>query len=417
MLRDYLSLLKQQPAFLLFGLLAACLSSFGQTFYIGLFSGEIRESFDLGHGDFGLLYSLATLASGFALLWCGRLVDWLDLRLITAITVSALGLASLAMALVIHPLMLMVVLFALRLLGQAMMGHIAITAMGRYFSAARGRAVSFAASGFPLGEAVFPVAAVALMASIGWRQTWAVAGLALIVIGLPLLLSLLRGHGRRYRLWQIRHHREHRGADARGEKEWRVSNVMRDPRFWLLMPVVLSPAFFVTGFFFHQVALAETKAWPLSWLAGSFMIFAATQVTGLSLAGVLTDRSNARRLLGIYLLPLAGGLTVIWQAETIIWAPVYMALVGLSAGASATIVGALWAELYGTRHLGAIRSIYTALMVFSTAASPWLMGSLMDKGVSLEKIAASSAIYLLAVSAIILAHGLYRRQAARLPGN
>jgi len=396
--RQYLTLFQRQPGFLTFGLLAACLSSFGQTFYIGLFSGEIRADFELGHGDFGLIYSLATLASGFALLWCGRLVDWLDLRKITALTVIALGLACIAMALVVHPLLLIGVLFCLRLFGQGMMGHIAITAMGRYFAEARGRAVSVAASGFPLGEALFPLLAVALMASFGWRSTWAIAGLALLFFGLPLLLALLRGHDRRYRLWKLRQLREFRGSEGRGEQTWQVRDVLRDYRFWLLLPIVLSPAFFVTGFFFHQVELVSSKGWRIEWLAGSFVAFAITQVIGLSLAGYLTDRNSARSLLSLYLMPLAGGLTIVWLGHHPLWLIPYMALMGLTGGASATIVGAIWAELYGTRHLGSIRSVYTAFMVFSTAASPWLMGFLMDRGHGIESLAALSISWLLAVS-------------------
>jgi len=397
MLRDYLSLLRQQPGFLIFGLLMACLSSFGQTFYIGLFSGEIRGEFQLSHGEFGLIYSLATLASGVVLLWLGRQVDHLDLRWITGLTVGGLALACLAMALVIHPWMLIGVLFLLRLLGQGMMGHIAITAMGRYYAAARGRAVSVAASGFPLGEAVFPLLAVALIASVGWRLSWAIAGGALLLLGLPLLLALLRGHGRRHRLWQLKQARQYRRDNARGLVEWRLGHVLKDPRFWLLMPAVLSPAFLVTGFFFHQVALADSKDWALGMIAGSFVIFAALQLSGLTLAGFLSDRHSASGLLPFYLIPLALGMAVIWQAQSPLWIPLYMGLMGLSAGASGTIVGALWAELYGTRHLGSIRSVYTALMVFSTAASPWLMGYLMDVGISMEGIAITSLAWLILV--------------------
>jgi sugar phosphate permease len=405
MFRSYLSLFRQQPAFLLFGLIAACLSSFGQTFYIGLFSGEIRGDFGLSHGEFGRLYSLATLGSGFAILWCGRLVDRLDLRLITSLTVMALGLAAIAMAVIVHPLWLVGVLFALRLLGQGMMGHIAITAMGRYFAAARGRAVAVAASGFPLGEAIFPILAVTLTAALGWRTAWAVAGVALIVAGLPLLLALLRGHPRRVQLWRLRQQRRARPENRTAVREWRVSEVLTDPRFWLLMPILLSPAFFVTGFFFHQVHLAESKAWPLEWLAASFAVFAATQFSGLVLAGYLTDRTNARSLLAIYLLPLAAGMTVIQLGSDAFWMPIYMALFGLTAGTSATIVGAIWAELYGTQYLGGIRSVYTALMVFSTAGSPWLMGALLDRDVAIEQLAGLSLAWLCGVSLLGLLLG------------
>ncbi|MDQ2068691.1 MFS transporter [Natronospira bacteriovora] len=392
--------------------MAAALSSFGQTFYIGLFSGEIRDDFDLSHGQFGLYYSLATLASGFAILWVGRLVDRLDLRVISALTVSTFGIASIIMALVVHPLSLLATLFLLRLLGQGMMGHIAITAMSRYFTQARGRAIAIAASGFPLGEAVLPLVAISLTVTIGWRNTWLTSGLALLFIGLPLLLALLQHQPRRDRLWRLKQHRQQRPGHRASQRQWAVSDVLTDARFWLLMPIILSPAFYVTGFFFHQVHLAEAKTWPLQWLAACFAVFAATQFTGLMTAGYLTDRITARRLLPFYLLPLAGGMIVIWLGNSIWWMPLYMALFGLTAGTSATIVAAIWAEMYGTRHLGSIRSIYTSLMVFSTAASPWLMGSMLDGGLHMEELAMLSFFWLLGVSSLsfLLGPALSKRQ-------
>ena len=53
----------------------------------------------------------------------------------------------------------------------------------------------------------------------------------------------------------------------------------------------------------------------------------------------------------------------------------------------------MWAEVYGTRHLGAIRSMATAIMVFGTAVSPVLFGRLLDLGVSIEAIAWMGALY------------------------
>lgn len=406
MIRDYLHLARQHPVFLLFGLLTACLSSFGQTFYIGLFSDDIRTGFDLSHGEYGLFYSLATLASGFTLLWTGRLVDRLDLRWITSLTVLVLAIAAMGMGLINQALLLIPVFFLLRLAGQGMMGHIAVTAMGRYFAGSRGRAISVAAMGFPLGEAIFPAIAIGLMAAVGWQVTWQLAGMMLMLIGLPGLLLLLRGHGRRHRAWQLRQQRLSRRRDGDDGSQWPLRRVLKDGGFWGLMPVVLSPAFLVTGFFFHQGALAASKQWPLEWLAIAFVLFAVTQTAGLAVAGYLVDRTHAGRLLPFYLLPLACAMAVVWLLSEPMWMAAYMGLMGLTAGASATVVGAIWAERYGTRHLGAIRSVYTTCMIVSTAASPWLLGILMDSGIRLPNIAGAAVVWLIGVS--MMAHRLTR---------
>ena len=61
--------------FLLFGVAMAFCSSLGQTFFISLFSSEIRSELGLSHGAFGTYYAIATTASAVTLLWLGKLAD------------------------------------------------------------------------------------------------------------------------------------------------------------------------------------------------------------------------------------------------------------------------------------------------------------------------------------------------------
>ena len=77
---SYLDFVKRNARFLAFGVLLNFASSFGQTFFVALSGAEIRATFDLSHGGFGSLYSLATLASGFTLIFVGRKIDDSDLR-------------------------------------------------------------------------------------------------------------------------------------------------------------------------------------------------------------------------------------------------------------------------------------------------------------------------------------------------
>ncbi|MDA8638077.1 MFS transporter, partial [Rhodospirillales bacterium] len=188
----------QHKRFLAFGFLAAVFSSFGQTFFIALSGGEIRAAFHLSHGDFGLLYAIGTTSSAVLLIWLGRKIDDVDLRVFTACVIVGLGAACIGMAHVIGPITLVLAIFALRLTGQGLMSHIAFVSMGRYFDAHRGKAVSVASMGFPAGEAVFPIIVVAIITTIGWQDMWLALG-AIILCGLfPLLMWLLRGHHHRH---------------------------------------------------------------------------------------------------------------------------------------------------------------------------------------------------------------------------
>lgn len=283
-----------------------------------------------------------------------------------------------------------VTLFALRLTGQGLMGHTSLTSMGRYFGEAKGRAVSIATLGFAVGEAIFPSLGVGLKALVGWRNAWFAIGAALAVALVPLVLWLLKGH-------EDRHSRMLEGTakacPGEGRRQWTVCEVLFDWRFYLALPAVLAPAFIATGFFFHQVPLVHAKGWSLAWFAGSFVAYAGATVVAALLAGPIVDRTGATRLLPFYLLPLGAALLALATSDHPAVALIYMLGVGFSMGAGFTILGVIWAEMYGVLHLGAIRSLVWALMVFAGALAPVAFGFLIDLGTTMETIAMMCLLY------------------------
>ena len=177
---------------LLGGLLLTIFSSFGQTYFIALFGTEIRAAFALSHGDFGAIYMFGTLASATALVWLGRVVDVYSVSAVAFWVCLSLSLACMAMSLVSSVWMLLLVIFMLRLFGQGMMSHIAMVAMGRWYSAERGRAVSITSMGFQIGSGVLPLIMVSLIAWIGWRASWVLAAALLVFIALPAIYLLMK---------------------------------------------------------------------------------------------------------------------------------------------------------------------------------------------------------------------------------
>ena len=79
-----------------------------------------------------------------------------------------------------------------------------------------------------------------------------------------------------------------------------------------------------------------------------------------------------------------------------------MVMMGIHTGLIQTSASALWAELYGPKHLGAIKSLYLALMVFASAVGPAIMGILMDAGLSIYKVCSFFGIYVTACALLIV---------------
>ena len=383
---NYFRFIQKYKRFLAFGMLVALFSSFGQTYFIGLFSAEIRAAFALSHGDFGLIYSAGSLAAGVFLIWLGRYVDRLDLRLWIALLCVAAVAACIVMGLAPSVIILAVALFLLRLTCQSLLSHTYMTSMARYFDSGRGKAISIAMLGHPIGEAIFPLITVTLLAFLGWRDVWLIYAAIGAVLFLPIVLWLLRGHGERHRDYLARLAAP-AAATREAGRQWTQGEVLRDVRFYLIQLAMMVPAFAFTGLFIHQAHMAEAKGWSLAWLATCFSAYAATSIVSSLTMGPLIDRIGATRIAPWALLPVVISMLVLALFSHPAATMVFMAGLGLCMGMVFTSFTAIWAELYGVRHLGAIRSLVMAIMVLVSAIAPAIMGWLFDAGVTVETLA------------------------------
>ena len=371
----FLAFLTTNRRWLTGGVLLTFASSAGQTFFISLFAGDIRSEFELSHGDFGLVYMLATLASAATLIWLGRFADSVSVVRLAAFCIVALAGATFLMAVARNLMFLVLALYFLRLFGQGMLTHTALVAMGRWFHVERGRAVSVATTGHQLGEGLLPLLVVTALVYVEWRSLWIISAVLLVLLALPMARACLS---------QPRTPSASDMQQFESGRQWSRSEVLADPPFWLVCTGVLAPAFIGTSVFFHQVHLAELKAWGPTVIASSFAVLSVCSVLMGLLAGQLIDRFSARAMLPVFLLPLGLGCALLGSFATPLIMPLFMFLLGMSYGVSSAVFGAIWPEVYGTRHLGSVRAVVSAAMVFASALGPGLTGWLIDIGVGFE---------------------------------
>jgi MFS family permease len=399
-LRDYLIFIQQNGRFLFYGFLLAFLSSSGQTYFIALFGAEIRQEYDLSHGEFGLIFSLGTLASAACLIWAGRKVDNIDLRFYSALVVIGLAVACGLMAGGEGPVLLFLAFFGLRLCGQGLLGHTSQTAMARYFDTGRGKALSIASLGHAFAQALFPSIVVLMIAYVGWRAAWGWYGAVLVLAMVPAILLLLRGHGARHEALMSRLAQANETSRAAGntsssdDRQWTLRQVLRHPTFYLVMSNVVAPGMLMTGLMFHQIHMLEVKSWDIAWFAACFVAYSGFSViTGIAV-GPMIDRYSARRLITLYLAPMGIGILALVVSDHPGAVLVWFVLSGVTSGMHRSVVSAFWAEAYGVLHLGAIRALVSGVSVVGTAISPVLFGWMIDDGVSIELIAAICVVWI-----------------------
>ncbi|MEX2528907.1 MAG: MFS transporter [Gemmatimonadota bacterium] len=396
---DYLKFLRDEYPLLGFGLSFTFFSSFGQTFLISLFVPYFLVEFALGNGEFGVLYAVATLGSALLLPWTGSWFDRIRLTRFSLAVVVLMACSALLLAVSWSPLALFAGLLGLRLAGQGLSGHAAMGAMARYYGPGRGKALSISGLGFPLGEASLPLLVAGCIVWLGWRGSWVLVAVLAVLVFAPTLRLLLRRSG--VELDPAR--AEAKDGEPVGEwnpelRSWSRREVLRDSRFWLILPAALLPPFWTTGLFLYQTAIAGLKGWSIPLMASAFTAFAVTRFLLALGTGNLVDRFSARQIYPFCVLPMAGSLALLLGFQDAWTAFVFMAFLGVTAGMSGTVKPAVWAELYGIRHLGSIKSMMVALMVLSTAVSPVLMGWVLDRGGDLDGILTWGIVSILVAS-------------------
>lgn len=398
-----LPFLRQNAPWLGAGAMMTALSTFGQTSFISLYSGQIRGAYGLSDGDWGLIYAAGTLTSAVLMLLFGGLTDRFRARDLASFAMLGLALTALVMWAGPPVFALPLIILGLRFFGQGWLSHVPSVAVGRWFAANRGTGIAAAKLGYSIGEATLPVIFVALSVWIGWRGSWAAAALVLIV-AIPIMRRLLRTER------DPRGQAQDTGTPGMGAVHWTRRDALRHWLFWALLPPMLAQPIFSTAFFFQQVHLMELKGWSLTAFVGFYPLYTLAAVVGLILGGVACDRIGVRRVAPWMLVPMVPGLIVAAVFEALWAGGLALLAIGAMAGLSNAVAGTLWPELYGTRHLGSIRAIATSLMVFATALGPAVTGLLIDAGVDYRAQLVAMAAYT-AMMCVVLAVSLRRAPA------
>jgi len=374
--------------------LGACL---GHTWFISLFAGEIRAEYGLSDGQWGLLYTAATLSSAALLFGRGGWADTVPLSRLAPMVAVAFAGAAVLMALGQAVWLLGVAVFLLRFCGQGMFSHIQQTAMARWFVATRGRAIAITNLGYTTGQILLPLPAVLLMGWIGWRASWLVVAAILLLFILPLLIVLLKQNrapqGSRGRGL---------GVAGLGNRHWRRGDALRHWLFWALVPLMLTPGYIGTVVFFHQVHIAEIKGWSLVAMAPAYPAWALSELVAAFVAGWVADRFGPARLLPLALLPMGVGIAMIGMAQTPLAWIVGIGLIGVTQGLTNTVWGTLLPVTYGTDHIGAVRAVASAVLVVSTALGPGVGGVIIDAGIPLPDQAGAMAVWCVVLSLAML---------------
>ncbi len=381
---------------IVFGFIFTFFSSFGQSFFLGLFNTSIRNELSITHGQFGSIYASATLLSSLLLIWVGKKIDDINISRFAFFVILLLSFSCFFFSNISSAAVLFVAIFLMRFSGQGLMSHTATTTISRYFTKSRGKALSTGWFGLSTAEFILPVLIVYLLAFYDWKNIWFTISITVIIF-LPIVSYFLVKNLN----FESRETQDNKESISNKIKDWKRIEVIKDYRFYIVCANMLAMPWIATGTFVYQSFILESKNWGPFIIAQSFMAYSILSVITLFVSGFLIDKFTSRKLLIFMNFPLLISVVVIMYFNHPFSAFLFLGLIGISNGFANVLGSSTWAEIYGVKYIGSIKALTTALMVFATAFGTALFGFLIDRGFSIEQIAIISAIYI-SISLIFL---------------
>ena len=374
---------------IIFGFIFTFFSSFGQSFFLGLFNSSIRETLSITHGQFGSIYASATLLSSFLLIWVGKKIDDINIFRFALYVTLLLAFSCFFFSKISSIVFLFIAVFLMRFSGQGLMSHTATTTISRFFTKSRGKALSIGWFGLSTAEFILPVLIVYLLTLTAWQNIWLSISV-LILFFLPFIsFALIKNLN-----FDSREEVNDQNPVEKEIKNWTRVEVLKDYRFYIVCLNMLAMPWIATGVFVYQSYITDSKEWGEFVIAQSFMAYSLLSVITLLGSGFLIDKFTSRRLLIFMNIPLLISMLVLFYIDISISAFIFLGLIGISNGLANVLGSSTWAEIYGVKHIGSIKALTTALMVFSTAFGTALFGLLIDNGFSIEQIAVISFLYI-----------------------
>ena len=258
---------------IIFGFIFTFFSSFGQSFFLGLFNSSIRETLSITHGQFGSIYASATLLSSFLLIWVGKKIDDINIFRFALYVTLLLAFSCFFFSKISSIVFLFIAVFLMRFSGQGLMSHTATTTISRFFTKSRGKALSIGWFGLSTAEFILPVLIVYLLTLTAWQNIWLSISV-LILFFLPFIsFALIKNLN-----FDSREDVNDQNFVEKEIKNWTRVEVLKDYRFYIVCLNMLAMPWIATGVFVYQSYITESKEWGEFVIAQSFMAYSVLSV-------------------------------------------------------------------------------------------------------------------------------------------
>ena len=356
----------------------------GQSYVFSIFIDSIISDTGLSRSGISALYMLSTGVSA-AMVWIvSRMVDRVGPRMMLIAIGFAFAAACFGMAAATNILLLYVAFASLRALGQGSLNINAVLLVNQWFVAYRGRAIAFMGLGAVLSTAIFPPLARALIDNLGWREAYAVLGIIVMSLIVPVSLLVIRNRPEDMSLSPDGRSQPYLDTARQSDSVFQeVSSGSRTPvlrsfTFWLLALPMTAPGLVSTALVFHQTSIFKEAGLTATLAAGVFVVFSVSAALTSVAGGFVVERMSPKLLYGFSMLMLLAALLLAVVMNSAFVAVLYVIIMGVANGSQQIVQGVIWAHYYGRHRLGRIQGTGMTIGICGSAIGPFPLALLHD---------------------------------------
>lgn len=355
----------------------------GQTYGIAAFNDSFRLGLGLSHTQLTGAYMLGTLLASLPMSYLGGLMDRHGIRRTMMCVVLLFGATCIATSQVTGLFTLFLAFLMLRMLGQGALSLLSSNTLAMWFHDRLGTAAGIMSAGAALAIAVIPSLHLHLIDRFGWRWAYAMLGLAVWVLMLPLLAIFYRN--RPEDVGQLPDGAARPPVDDVGESAsasipqgMTLSQATSTRAYWILLSMNVVWALVGTAIIFNMVPLFASRGLTKADVAVFFFIYAICMAAMQFAGGLLADRFRLNVLLLLAMAGMTATLVFLTGVETRSASWRFAMAFGTSQGLFSVIGHTVWARYFGRVHLGKIRGTIWTGCVAGSAVGPFVMGAVKD---------------------------------------
>ncbi|MEO1166360.1 MAG: MFS transporter [Chloroflexota bacterium] len=356
----------------------------GQSFTVSQFIDFFIEDFNMSRTEVTALFSTGTFVGSLCLPFVGRLVDRYGNRKMSVIIAALFATVLILFSLVAGPFTLLLSFFGIRMLGQGSLGLVSNTVIVEWFKRLRGRVMSITLVSFAVFQSFYVPWLQRQLETTDWRTVWIMLGIGVACSTIPLTWLLMRNtpeehgllpDGDDVREQQPKTEEELAAIEA---ESWTLNEVIKNPTFWVFVfGRIISPAW-GTGLILNMVSIFDELGHSAATAASNYALITIITAVMSIVFGVLVDRLRPGLVMMLQLAALIASMALATFMTTPFLLLLYALTFGIMMGGGGVFDGAVWVNLFGRAHQGAIRGFVSTALVTGTAIGPILFGLSFD---------------------------------------